>query len=54
MDENVYMFIFHTQINISCKKCINVVILIIFQFTLMYVPKIFENAPAQSLTQLRH
>ena len=31
-----------------------VVILIIFRFTLMHVPKNLENAPAQVFTQLRH
>ena len=44
-------FIFHTQINISCKKRMIVVILILFEFTLMHVPQNFENAPAQVLAQ---
>ena len=47
-------FIFHTQININCKKCDIVAILIFFQFTPMYISKNFESAPAQVLSQLRH
>ena len=32
------LFIFHIQININCKKCIIVVVLIFSQFKLMSVP----------------
>ena len=56
-DIKIYMyvsFIFHTQINRNSKKCIILIILILSQFTAMYVPKNLKNAPAQVLTQLRH
>ena len=46
-------FIFHTQIKIDYKKCMIVVLLNIFEFTLMHVPKNLENAPTQDLTLLR-
>ena len=47
-------FIFHTKINISCKKCYIAVILIFYQITPMYMPKNLENAPAQVFTWLSH
>ena len=39
-------FIFHTHININCKKCIVLIFLIFSQLTPMCLP--------QNLTQLRH
>ena len=48
------MFIFHTQINISCKKCNIVAIPIFNQFTAMYMPKHLKDTPTQVLIQLRH
>ena len=53
-NETYVLLIFHIQININCKKCIIVVILIFSQFKPMSVPKNLENAPALVLTQLRH
>ena len=47
-------FIFHTQIKIYCKICMIVVLLNIFQFTLIHVPENLKNAvPIQDLTLLR-
>ena len=48
------LFILHTQINFNCKQCIIAVVLIISQFTSMYMPKNLENTPAQVLNQLCH
>ena len=42
-----FLFIFHTQINISCKEC-NIVI-ILAKFTSMYTSKNLKNATAQLL-----
>ena len=45
--------VFHTTININCKKCDIASILIFSQFTPMYMPKNLESAPAKVLTHLR-
>ena len=53
-NEMYVLIMFHTQININCKKCIIVVVLIFSQSKPMPVPKTLENAPALILTQLHH
>ena len=51
-NETYVLLILHIQININCKKCIIVVVLIFLSS--IPVPKNLENATALVLTQLRH
>ena len=46
------LFIFHNQTNINRNKYIIVFIMIIFQFTPIYMAQNLKNAPAQVLIQL--
>ena len=46
------LFIFKTQINISCMEYIIIVTLIFSELLPLYVPKNLENAPAQVLSVL--
>ena len=48
------LFIFHNQTNINRNKYIIVVVMIIFQFTPIYMAQNLKNAPAQVLIQLHH
>ena len=54
MAANFLPSLFTFQVNINCRKCIIVVVLIFSQFKPIPVPKNLENAPALVLTQLRH
>ena len=52
--ETYVSFVFHTQININCKKCNIAAMLIFSQFTSIYMPKNLGLAPVQVLIQLYH
>ena len=53
-NETYVLLIFNIQVNINCKKCVIVLVLIFSQFKPVPVPKNLESAPALVLTQLHH